>query len=131
MSNINNVFDGKSFVAKALDVDDKSFVNCKFKRCTLTYSGGNPPTLNGCSFEDCSWKFDAAAARTLGFLSGLYNGGFENVVESTFQEVRKGAAFADVPVASADGEEASKEQSTIFGFKPPRILKISKPLPKK
>ena len=126
MSQNHNLFERKTFVKKELDVDGKSFVDCKFKQCVLIYSGGNPPVINGCSFDDCRWEFDAAAARTLGFFSGMYRGGFDQIVEAAFYEVRKGTAFANVPKVDDIDKSTKQDQTTIFGFKPPRILKISK-----
>ncbi len=126
MSINHKLFDSKTFVSKELDVDGKSFVNCTFKQCVFVYSGGNPPVINGCSFDNCRWKFAAAAARTLGFFSGMHSGGFDKMVEATFHEVRKGGTFANVPAVGSDDKSPKPDQTTVFGFKPPRILKISK-----
>lgn len=126
MSINHNLFDSKAFVRKELEVDGKSFVNCSFNQCVFIYSGGNPPEINGCSFDNCSWKFADAAARTLGFFSGMHSGGFDKMVEATFNEVRKGNSFANVPAARKNDKTSNPDQATVFGFKPPRILKISK-----
>ncbi len=130
MSNAHYVFEDKTYLGKKLEVDGKAFINCTFRNCTLVYAGGDPPKLDGCSFENCSWGFDAAAARTLGFLSGLHSGGFDLLVEQTFNEIRNGETFMTVPAMSAStgagDSDSSGGQKTILGFRPPRILKVPK-----
>jgi len=119
-------FENKLYSGKSLVLDGKSFGNCKFKNCTLIYTGGNPPKLNGCSFDGCNWQFDDAAARTLTYFSGLYNGGFADLVEATFHDVRKGSTFVAFPPKDTGDKDSKAKKSSIFGFSSPRILKISK-----
>jgi len=121
-----HTFVEKTFIGKSLEMDGKSFNNCVFQQCNLVYSGGNPPVLNGCSFNNCSWQFGGAAARTLGFFAGLYSGGFDQMVEATFQSVRNGNAFTEVPLETEIDELLSAEIPSALKFKPPRILKITK-----
>ena len=57
-----------------IKLDGGSYRNVMFKPCTMVYSGsGNPVDFFGCSFIDCSWHFDGAAANTLSFVNTLAN----------------------------------------------------------
>jgi len=48
-------------------LDDKHFVNCRFKNCTLTYSGGDYAWTNT-TFENCPITFSGSAQRTFNLL---------------------------------------------------------------
>jgi len=37
-----------------------------------------------------AWRFDGAAARTVEFLAGLYEGGMKDIVEPTLERIRTG-----------------------------------------
>jgi len=87
---IQGQFEDKSFRQGEIALDGSSFVRCRFEGCQMVYAGGAPPMLSGCQFDDCSWNFAGEAANTIAFLSGFYNGGFEDLVEATFHRIRKG-----------------------------------------
>jgi len=85
-------FKEKSFENETLNVDGNNYENCKFKGCTMIYSGGSDTHVNGCSFDDCKWQFDGAAANTMGFLRAFYHGmgeGGKQMVEATFTSIRQ------------------------------------------
>ena len=52
-------------------LDGSRFLRCRFKAAALVYTGGAPPSFEGCSFEDVSFRFDGAAGRTLAFLKAM------------------------------------------------------------
>ena len=65
-------FDGKIFEEKETTVDENEYVNCKFIDCVLSYAGGKWGMVSN-DFLECTLQFNAAASRTLGFLSMLHN----------------------------------------------------------
>lgn len=122
--------EGKSFRGGSITVDGRQFVNCQFADCQMVYEGGLPPALVGCSFTNCQWAFSSAAINTLGFLSGLYAGGFDGLVENTFHAVRKGQ-FLDIPIEEAPKEEPSHPAPPSNSSHPlmkrvPRLFKLPK-----
>jgi hypothetical protein len=75
-----------------VNLDGGTFVNCRFERCELIYSGTMPVTLNGCEFPDCAWRFLGPALATMQFMRGLYHGagsGGKALIEQTFDSIRK------------------------------------------
>jgi hypothetical protein len=81
----------KTFSGTTETIDGNEYVNCKFKNCLLEYGGGEIPTINGCSFDDCRWEFKDAAMRTLILLRSMYHGmgvGGQRMVDTTFNEIR-------------------------------------------
>ena len=120
---IKGEFTGRSFFSKTIALDGSSFVNCVFSKCTMIYSGGETPALSGCRFDDCSWQFGGDAANTIAFLSGMYQGGFDRLIESTFHEIRRGAMISQ----TAPPEPATAGASAAARFlKPLRIFRIPK-----
>jgi hypothetical protein len=71
-------------------LDGNEYIECTFQGCTLVYSGGILPILHGCSMNDCSWKFDGAAERTVAFMSALYHGGGKELIDKTLEQIRTG-----------------------------------------
>ena len=86
----------KAFSSTIIDLDGRSFIKCSFTNCTFTYAGGKLPVISDCTFNDCRWQFAENAANTIAFLSGMYNGGFDKLVEDTFHEVRKGVVIEEL-----------------------------------
>jgi hypothetical protein len=82
---------GKTFTKTKVELDGQQFFNCTFEQCVMSYGGGGPPTLHGCTFGGCRWVFIDAADRTLQFMQAMYSGGFQDVVEPTFDAIRKGS----------------------------------------
>ena len=54
-----------AFTRETVQLDGEYFDDCEFKKCRMVYAGGEAPAFVGCRFEDCDWKFEDAAARTL------------------------------------------------------------------
>ena len=82
------IADNITFKGKKIVLDGGSFYNCEFDRCILVFNGLLPVTLEGCSFNDCSWEFRGPAANTLGFMKALYQGGATDLIENTLQGIR-------------------------------------------
>jgi len=83
--------EGKTFTNTKIELDGQQFFNCTFEQCVMSYGGGGPPTLHGCTLGGCRWVFIGASDRTLQFMQAMYSGGFQDVVESTFEAIRKGS----------------------------------------
>ena len=71
-------------------LDGDSFVDCEFRDCRLVFSGGEPPTFSGCRFDDCEWKFEDAAARTLAQLKLVWNQGGKGPIQALIKEITGG-----------------------------------------
>lgn len=127
-SPVRGRFEDKAFKALEVELDGSSFVRCKFENCKMTYAGGIPPVLSGCQFDDCAWGFAGEAANTIAFLSGFYTGGFEDLVEATFHQIRKGAMITQSPADDSGSTDRSKLHGArpIFGLPGPRLYKIPK-----
>lgn len=137
---VQGSFTGQSFVEKTINLDGSVFSSCSFLRCTMIYSGGAIPELSGCGFDDCAWQFGGEAANTIGFLSGMYQGGFDRLIESTFHEIRRGALISQSPgvpddttarvdQTGSDGAKAAGSASPAGYLKPLRIFRIPKQEP--
>lgn len=130
MNETKKTMTGKHFVSETVTLDGRGFVDCTFDRCRLVYAGGLPPGLSGCRFEGCTWEFDEAAARTLQFLTGLYHGGFQTVIESTFASIRATPTQpAGAPPAPGPTGPAAAFARRLAEFPPIRIVKRPKPKP--
>ncbi len=63
-------YEDKTFEGQHVVLDDGVFINCKFKNCSLEYSGGDVYVQN-CQGEGCQLVWRAAAQRTVILLQGL------------------------------------------------------------
>mgnify|MGYP003660803392 CR=1 FL=1 len=120
---IRGEFRNRSFFAKSVALDGSSFRDCVFSRCAMIYSGGEIPAMSGCRFDDCTWQFGGEAANTIAFLSGMYQGGFDRLIEATFHEIRRGALISQ---KAAPEPKAADAQGTARFLKPLRIFRMPK-----
>lgn len=76
-------------ITSDIDLGGVSFVDCEFKNCKLIYSGGDPPTLTRCTYENIQFEFRRRAANTVAFLKSMANpeSGLQQVVRETFPEI--------------------------------------------
>ena len=51
--------------------DGITFLDCRFERATLVYSGGEHPRFDRCAFSNATWTFAGAALRTVGLLQAI------------------------------------------------------------
>jgi hypothetical protein len=57
----------KTSTGECISLDDKHFINCSFKNCTLVYSGADYAMTNT-KLENCPITFAGAAQRTVALL---------------------------------------------------------------
>ena len=57
------VVENKNETGTTIVIDDKNFINCRFTKCTLHYSGGDFAWTDT-HFENCPVKLSGAAERT-------------------------------------------------------------------
>ncbi|MGJ8570395.1 MAG: hypothetical protein ACSHXI_06820 [Hoeflea sp.] len=117
-------FSSRNYVDNAVMLDGSVFTDCVFFKCAMIYSGGEIPVLSGCRFDDCSWQFGGDAANTIAFLSGMYQGGFDRLIESTFHEIRRGAMISQTAPPASVPTETSVAAKLL---KPLRIFRVPKP----
>ena len=78
---------GVSYNHQTVMLDGETFSQCQFAACRLVYAGGSPPQFDGCHFDDCEWKFEDAAARTLSYLKSMWSVGAKAAVQTTIKEI--------------------------------------------
>ena len=67
-------------------LDNATFQRCKFQRATLIYTGGAPPQISGCAFDQVTFEFQDAAGRTLAFLQSMAHprSGLGDIIKNSF-----------------------------------------------
>ena len=75
---------------ETVPLDGESFSDCEFRQCRLVYAGGEPPSFSGCRFDDCDWRFEGPAARTLEHLKVVWGAGAKAVVQGLIKEITGG-----------------------------------------
>jgi hypothetical protein len=78
----------QTFKDVTIFLDGSNFVECAFERCTLVYSGLMLVGLEANSFKQCKWEFSGSAQNTIVFMSVLYRGGAQELIEATFDNIR-------------------------------------------
>jgi hypothetical protein len=68
-------------------LDGETFSQCEFRSSRLVFAGGAPPVFEDCRFDDCEWKFDDAAARTLVHLKSLWGLGAKATVQAAIKDI--------------------------------------------
>ena len=83
-------FKDRTFKNEPVNLDNNTYTGCTFNHCEVIYSGGGLPNLTNNSFNECSWIFDGAAARTMQFMTALHNsgGGFLQLIDATIDNIR-------------------------------------------
>jgi hypothetical protein len=82
--------DGAIYNHETVSLDGETFTSCEFRDCRLVYSGGEPPAFDGCRIDECEWKFEEAAARTLAFLKVVWGAGGKAPVQGLIKEITGG-----------------------------------------
>lgn len=75
------------FNHETVALDGEDYDGCTFQSCRMVYSGGKPPSFSDCSFQDCDWKFEDAAARTLAHLKVIWAAGGKAQVQAMIKEI--------------------------------------------
>jgi hypothetical protein len=75
------------FNHETVPLDGEAFADCEFRGCRMVYAGGEPPSFSGCRFDDCEWKFEGAAARTLAHLKLVWGAGGKAQVQAMIKAI--------------------------------------------
>jgi len=62
------VVENEVVLGKTITVDEKHFVNCRYKNCTIIYSGGDFGWTNT-TFEGCALTLAGSAQKTVNLLT--------------------------------------------------------------
>jgi len=84
------VADGAIYNHETVPLDGERFSSCEFRDCRLVYSGGEPPVFDNCRIEDCEWRMEDAAERTLAFLKAVWGAGGKATVQGLIKEITGG-----------------------------------------
>jgi hypothetical protein len=68
-------------------LDGESFSDCTFQDCRMVYSGGELPHFDHCRFDECDWKFEGAAGRTLAQLKVVWGVGGKGPIQALIKEI--------------------------------------------
>jgi len=78
------------FNHETVPLDGESFSECEFRACRLVYGGGEPPSFADCKFDDCEWRLEDAAVRTLAHLKVMWNAGAKAQVQELIKVITGG-----------------------------------------
>ena len=81
---------GDIYNHETVSLDGETFSDCEFRDCRMIYAGGELPVFDGCTFVDCDWKYEAAAARTLAYLKLVWNVGGKAPVQALIKDITAG-----------------------------------------
>ena len=81
-----------AFTRETVQLDGETFYDCDFQKCRLVYAGGEAPVFTQCRFEDCDWKFEESAARTLEHMKAVWNAGGKQQLQGLIKEITSGGA---------------------------------------
>jgi len=88
-----NRFEDSTFKNTRVVLDGTQYVKCVFDNCELVFGATGPVGLANCTFINVRWTLEGAAALTMQFLKGLYQGagkGGQELVENLFRQIRGG-----------------------------------------
>jgi hypothetical protein len=75
------------FNHETIVLDGEAFSACEFRDCRLVFQGGEPPTFEDCTFDDCDWRFEAAAANTLAHLKTVWAAGGKAQIQALIKTI--------------------------------------------
>lgn len=78
----------QNFSRIRIALDGCSFDECRFEHCHFVFNGYMGVTLTGCTFDGCTWEFAGPAANTITFMTALYGGGSQDLIEATIRKIR-------------------------------------------
>jgi hypothetical protein len=76
-----------NFNHETVALDGEAFADCEFRKCRLVYAGGEPPSFTDCRFDQCDWRFEGPAARTLEHLKVVWAAGAKPLVQGLIKEI--------------------------------------------
>ena len=71
---------------------EDDYIDCTFTDCEMVYGGGSTGSFTRCRFKGTRFTFDGCAASTIAFMKQLYSIGGADVMERTFEDIRKSAS---------------------------------------
>ena len=83
-------YQGATFSNETVVLDGNDYRNCTFDNCEIVFNGTDSVSLFGINFNDCRWTFDGPAGRTIDFMTALYQSGMTELIEGTFENIRRG-----------------------------------------
>ena len=75
------------FNHETVALDGERFADCEFRGCRMVYRGGEAPSFDSCTFDDCDWRFEDAASRTLEFMKVVWGAGAKPLVQGLIKEI--------------------------------------------
>jgi hypothetical protein len=78
------------FNHETVPLDGERFEACEFRGCRMVYRGGEPPSFADCRFDDCDWRFEDAAARTLAHMKVVWGAGGKTLVQGLIKGITGG-----------------------------------------
>lgn len=82
-------FQNQAFRDETVEVDGNIYEGCTFTNSSLVYMGGDLPSFNRCEFEGVNIQLQGGAYMTLKYLTGLYHGGFSDLVENALVDIER------------------------------------------
>jgi hypothetical protein len=89
-------FKGETFENETIKLDGNEYIDCTFRECEFVYAGYGPVIMRGNKIFGYKLTFIDSAQRTLNLMEVLYHGGFKDLIEKTFENIRKGQS--SVPI---------------------------------
>jgi hypothetical protein len=82
---------GETFTNQSVVLDGNDYRTCTFTNCELVFRGTASVSLHGVTANNCRWTFAGAAGMTIKFMTALYQGGFSDMIDLTFENIRRGS----------------------------------------
>ena len=83
--------EGASFSNETVVLDGNEYRNCTFTNCEIIFGATAGVSLNGISFNNCRWTFTGPAGTTINFMTALYQAGVTDMLDQTFENIRRGS----------------------------------------
>ena len=90
---------GATFTNQTVVLDGNDYLNCTFTNCELVFRATGTVSLTGVTANNCRWTFEGAAGLTVKFMTALYQGGFSEMIDLTFENIRRGSHEPGAPPA--------------------------------
>jgi hypothetical protein len=75
------------FNHETVPLDGEAFSDCEFRGCRMVYRGGEPPKFESCRFDECDWRFEDAAARTVAHMKVVWSAGGKAPVQALIKTI--------------------------------------------
>ena len=75
------------FNHETVALDGERFSDCEFRGCRMVYRGGEAPSFDSCTFDDCDWRFEDAAVNTLAHLKTVWAVGGKAPVQALIKTI--------------------------------------------